>query len=65
MSKDLCDLLFRVLFSLIFLALDTEHILSDGLIQHLMPIWMPSPGVVSILVGIVLSVGGVCIVLGW
>jgi uncharacterized membrane protein YphA (DoxX/SURF4 family) len=65
MSKNLSDLLFRVFFSLIFLALGTEHILSDGLIQHLMPTWMPSPNVVSILVGIVLSVGGICIVLGW
>jgi uncharacterized membrane protein YphA (DoxX/SURF4 family) len=65
MSKDLSDLLFRILFSLIFLALGSEHILSDGLIQRLMPHWMPFPGLVSILVGVVLSVGGICIVLGW
>lgn len=65
MSKDLCDLLFRILFSLIFLALGTEHILSDALLQRLMPAWMPSPELVSIVVGIVLSVGGICIVLGW
>ncbi len=65
MSKDTCDLLFRVLFSLIFLALGGEHILSDDLLQRLMPTWMPAPGIVSILVGIVLSVGGICIVLGW
>ena len=30
-----------------------------------MPAWMPLPKLVSILVGIVLSVGGICIVLGW
>ena len=65
MSKDLCDLLFRILFSLIFLALGSEHILSDDLLQRLMPVWMPMPKLVSILVGIVLSVGGICIVLGW
>jgi uncharacterized membrane protein YphA (DoxX/SURF4 family) len=39
--------------------------MSDGLIQRLMPAWMPAPEIVSILVGIVLSVGGICIVLGW
>ena len=30
-----------------------------------MPAWVPMPGFVSILVGIVISVGGICIVLGW
>jgi uncharacterized membrane protein YphA (DoxX/SURF4 family) len=65
MSKDFCDLLFRLLFSFIFLALGAEHILSDGLIQKLMPPWMPAPEVVSILVGVILMVGGICIVLGW
>lgn len=65
MSRDLCDLLFRILFSLIFLALGTEHILGGDLIQRLMPMWVPAPEIVSILVGIVLSVGGICIVLGW
>ena len=65
MSKDFGDLLFRLLFSLIFLALGSEHILSDDLIQHLMPAWIPMPKVVSILVGMVLCVGGICIVLGW
>ena len=65
MTKDLCDLLFRIFFSLIFLALGAEHILSDDLIRRLMPSWIPMPQVASILVGIVLSVGGVCIVLGW
>lgn len=65
MNRDLVDLLFRVCFSLIFLALGTEHMLSDGLIQKLMPRWMPVPQVISILAGIILSVGGICIVLGW
>ena len=64
-SKDLCDLLFRILFSMIFMALGSEHILSDGLIQRLMSAWMPAPEVVFILVGLALSVGGICIVLGW
>ncbi|MCB1121587.1 MAG: DoxX family protein [Verrucomicrobiae bacterium] len=65
MNKDLVDLLFRIFFSLIFLALGAEHMLSDGLIQKLMPHWMPAPDIISILVGIILSVGGICIVLGW
>ena len=65
MSKDICDLLFRILFSLIFLALGSEHIFKDDLIQNLMPAWIPQPKLVSIFVGIVLSVGGICIVLGW
>lgn len=65
MGKDVCDVLFRILFSFIFLALGGEHILSNGLIQKLMPVWMPMPELVSIAVGVVLSVGGICIVLGW
>ena len=65
MTKDTADILFRVFFSLIFLALGVEHIVSDELVQKLMPEWMPMPGIVSILVGLVLSVGGLCIVLGW
>lgn len=65
MSKDLSDLLFRILFSLIFLALGGEHMLSDDLLQRLMPSWIPAPEIVSILVGILLSAGGICIVLGW
>ena len=65
MNKDLCDVLFRFLFSLIFLALGGEHILSDDLLQRLMPTWIPMPDTVSILVGMVLIVGGICILLGW
>ena len=65
MNRDTSDLLFRLLFRFIFLALGGEHILSDDLIQRIMPAWMPAPEIVSIIVGIVLSVGGVCIVLGW
>jgi uncharacterized membrane protein YphA (DoxX/SURF4 family) len=31
-NRDLCELLFRILFSLIFLTLGGEHILSDDLV---------------------------------
>ncbi len=64
-QKDVVDLLFRLLFSLIFLALGAEHIFSDQLIQKLMPDWMPAPRLISILSGFVLLAGGGMIALGF
>ncbi len=65
MNKDIIDLLFRVLFSLIFIGLGGEHIVSNDLIQNLMPHWVPMPEYVSIVCGMVLMVGGILIVIGY
>tara|TARA_B100001123_G_C15342940_1_gene1035791 strand:- start:8482 stop:8652 length:171 start_codon:yes stop_codon:yes gene_type:complete len=54
MSKDTADLIFRIFSNLIFLALGGEHIFNDELLQKLMSSWMPMPGLMSIMVGIVL-----------
>lgn len=64
-SRDFNELVFRVLFSSIFLGLGGEHLLSDQLIQHLMPAWMPAPRVVSILSGVILLFGGSLVLVGW
>ncbi|MCB9780885.1 MAG: DoxX family membrane protein, partial [Alphaproteobacteria bacterium] len=61
---DVSELMFRVLFSSIFLGLGAEHLFSDQLIQQLMPTWMPAPRVVSICAGLVLLTGGVQVLLG-
>ncbi|MBD5779897.1 DoxX family protein [Pelagicoccus sp. NFK12] len=65
MSKDFSDLVFRILFSLIFIGLGGEHLVSDDLIQKLMPEWVPSPRLVSIFCGLVLFVGGGMIAIGY
>lgn len=63
-KKDIFDLLFRVLFSTIFVGLGGEHIFSDLLIQNLMPEWVPAPRIVSIICGIILITGGGLIIAG-
>ncbi|MEM9160837.1 MAG: DoxX family protein [Verrucomicrobiota bacterium] len=65
MNRDLSDILFRILFSTIFIGLGGEHIFSDELIQKMMPNWVPAPRLFSILSGIVLVTGGGLIVLGF
>lgn len=65
MSRDFSDVLFRLLFSLIFIGLGGEHLVSDELIQRLMPEWMPTPRVVSIFCGLLLFSGGTLIALGY
>lgn len=65
LNKDIVDLLFRTSFSIIFLGLGSEHILSDDLIQKLMPAWIPLPEYVSILCGVILMIGGILIVIGY
>ena len=65
MSRDLADLLFRLLFSLIFIGLGFEHVFRDELIQRIMPEWMPMPRLVSLASGILLVSGGLMIAVGY
>ncbi len=57
-SRDVNELIFRSLFSTIFIGLGGEHIVADDLIQNMMPSWVPMPRVVSILSGVILLTGG-------
>ena len=66
LSYDVTDLIFRVLFSLIFVGLGLEHFFSDELIQGMMPAWLGNAKrLVSILTGMILLVGGISILIGW
>lgn len=65
LDPDVAELIFRVLFSSIFLGLGGEHIVSDHLIQNLMPSWVPAPRLFSILAGVVLLLGGTMVLVGW
>ena len=47
-DADRAELVFRLLFSSIFIVLGGEHMFSDGLIQELMPSWVPAPRFLSI-----------------
>ena len=64
-NADIADLLFRLLFCLIFVGLGLEHIFSDSLIRQLMPDWVPYPRMASLLCGIWLVVWGSFIMIGW
>jgi uncharacterized membrane protein YphA (DoxX/SURF4 family) len=64
-SNDTRDLIFRVLFSSIFLGLGSEHLLDDRLIQHFMPSWVNYPMLASRFSGIVLVIGGLSILTGY
>lgn len=64
-SYDTADLLFRLLFSLIFIGLGLEHIFSDELIQGMMPEWIGSKRVASVVAGIVLLGGGLSVASGY
>ena len=64
-SADTRDLIFRCLFSSIFLGLGSEHLLDDRLIRHFMPIWVGYPMLASRLSGIVLLIGGLSILMGY
>ena len=63
--EDVSDLIFRVLFSAIFIALGCEHLVSDVLLQTLMPEWVEPKRLVSIASGVVLLAGGLSIALGY
>lgn len=61
----LTELIFRILFSLIFLGLGAEHLFSDALIQDMMPAWLVGKRVFSILAGLILLTGGLSVFLGY
>ena len=63
-NHDVSELLFRLLFSSIFVVLGAEHLFDDALIQQLMPEWLPMKRALSIASGIILLVGGASIALG-
>lgn len=64
-DRDKSDLVFRLLFSLIFLLLGLEHLFDDHLIQAMMPTWLPAPGLLSKLAGVILLGGGLSVALGY
>jgi len=64
-KTDFEEFLFRALFCIIFVALGGEHLVSDQLIQRLMPEWMPYPRLISMICGLWLICGGGLILLGW
>ncbi len=64
-SYNLADVIFRVLFSLIFLGLGAEHLVDDTLIQYVMPAWMPLKWEVSKLSGLILISGGFLVFAGY
>jgi uncharacterized membrane protein YphA (DoxX/SURF4 family) len=64
-SRDVNELIFRVLFSSIFLGLGGEHIVDDRLIQNLMPPLVPAPRLFSVLAGLVLLTGGSMVLVGY
>lgn len=65
LSRDRNELIFRVLFSSIFLGLGGEHIVDDRLIQNLMPPALPAPRLLSVLAGLVLLTGGSMVLVGY
>ncbi len=65
LNYDLTDVIFRVLFSLIFLGLGLEHLFADDLIQSMMPVWFIGKRLVSVGAGMVLLTGGFSIMLGY
>lgn len=64
LNRDVFELIFRLLFSVIFIGLGSEHIFSDNLIQLLMPSWVPMPRLVSLSCGMWLVFWGSFIVFG-
>ncbi|MFZ5890713.1 MAG: DoxX family protein [Myxococcota bacterium] len=64
-DADTRDLVFRCLFSSIFVGLGAEHVFDDRLIQHLMPAWIGYPKLASVLSGFVLLLGGLSILTGY
>lgn len=63
-NHDVSELLFRLLFSSIFVVLGAEHLFRDDLIQQLMPEWVPMKRAASAAIGLILLVGGASIALG-
>lgn len=65
LDHDRTDLVFRVLFSSIFLALGLEHLFDDALIRQMMPHLLPFKRAVSVLCGVWLLAGGGMLLAGW
>ena len=65
LNYDVTDLIFRILFSLIFLGLGLEHLFSDEMIQSAMPHWLSFKRQLSLVAGILLLTGGLSILLGF
>ena len=63
-NHDVSELLFRLLFSSIFVVLGAEHLFHDELIQQLMPEWLPMKRAFSVASGVTLLVGGASIAFG-
>lgn len=65
LKYDLAELIFRGLFSLIFIGLGLEHLFADELIQSMMPDWVGNQRVASIGCGLVLVLGGSAVLVGY
>lgn len=65
LSYNHTELVFRFLFSLIFLGLGFEHVAVGEKILNLMPAWLPQPRLFSMAAGVVLLTGGCSILLGF
>jgi len=63
-DPDTSELIFRILFSSIFVVLGGEHLFSDDLILRLMPDWLPAKRAFSIASGLLLLAGGGMIAAG-
>jgi uncharacterized membrane protein YphA (DoxX/SURF4 family) len=59
------DLIFRGLFSTIFVGIGAEHLFDDRLIQHFMPGWVRYPSIASRASGVLLLFGGFSILAGY
>jgi len=64
-TPDIADLIFRVLFSIIFIGLGMEHLFADDIILQMMPEWIPQKKAFSLLAGAVNLLGGVLIMIGY
>lgn len=65
LGRDAADLIFRGLFSSIFLGLGLEHLFSDRIIEGLMWDWLGPKRVLSVLCGWVLLAGASSLILGY
>ena len=64
LSYHTTDLLFRFLFSLIFIGLGFEHIFSSDIIIRLMPDWVLYKQITAVFTGFILLTGGFLILTG-
>jgi len=64
LDPDTTELIFRLLFSSIFVVLGGEHLFDDALILRLMPDWLPAHRALSVASGLLLLTGGGMIAAG-